>query len=417
MIPVRDRPDQLDRCLAALAPAGCVVVDDASRDPDAVAAVARGTARRCSRSTDNVGPAGARNAGLAKVSDAVRRLRRLRRRGRRRRRCSAWPATSPTRGSRWSARGSRACRPVGAAALVRALRRRRRPRSTSAPIPALVRPGAAVAWLPSACLVGRTDAPSASAGSTPDLRVGEDVDLVWRLVDGRPPRPLRPRRASPTTTPAPPCAAGSAASSSTAPAAPPSPHATATGRAPAVLSPTCASPRPSAARAATLVGPGRRWLALARRATRSAGTPARHAATRTASPPRSSLSRPRLGVRQESRAAAAALVASRCSRRPRAPGVRGAPSSLRSCGTCSIIARSPLRASPTLSSPDEQTTWPTAPDSGGVRSEVARRGSWCPGSRGFGALELKPSGDETLVLMGIRALWPCPRGNVRLDVG
>jgi mycofactocin system glycosyltransferase len=47
--------------------------------------------------------------------------------------------------------------------------------------PALVRPGGAVAWLPSACLVARTD--SLGAGFDPALRVGEDVDLVWRMVD------------------------------------------------------------------------------------------------------------------------------------------------------------------------------------------------------------------------------------------
>ena len=43
-----------------------------------------------------------------------------------------------------------------------------------------MRPGAAVAWLPSACLVARTDA--LGDGFDPELRVGEDVDLVWRLV-------------------------------------------------------------------------------------------------------------------------------------------------------------------------------------------------------------------------------------------
>ena len=45
----------------------------------------------------------------------------------------------------------------------------------------MVRPGAAVAWLPSACLVGRTEA--LADGFDPELRVGEDVDLVWRLVE------------------------------------------------------------------------------------------------------------------------------------------------------------------------------------------------------------------------------------------
>jgi hypothetical protein len=47
-------------------------------------------------------------------------------------------------------------------------------------VPGVVRPGAAVAWLPSACLIARTDA--LGSGFDRHLRVGEDVDLVWRLV-------------------------------------------------------------------------------------------------------------------------------------------------------------------------------------------------------------------------------------------
>jgi mycofactocin system glycosyltransferase len=43
-----------------------------------------------------------------------------------------------------------------------------------------VRPGAAVAWLPSACLVGRVSL--LGDGFAKGMRVAEDVDLVWRLV-------------------------------------------------------------------------------------------------------------------------------------------------------------------------------------------------------------------------------------------
>jgi len=46
----------------------------------------------------------------------------------------------------------------------------------------VVRPGAAVAWLPSACLVGRTQRLLAVGGFDGTMRVGEDVDLVWRLA-------------------------------------------------------------------------------------------------------------------------------------------------------------------------------------------------------------------------------------------
>jgi mycofactocin system glycosyltransferase len=47
--------------------------------------------------------------------------------------------------------------------------------------PANVRPGARVSWLPAACLVARTEA--IGAGFTPGMRVAEDVDLVWRLCE------------------------------------------------------------------------------------------------------------------------------------------------------------------------------------------------------------------------------------------
>ncbi len=49
------------------------------------------------------------------------------------------------------------------------------------PEPAEVRPGGPVAYLPAACLVVRTAALAALGGFDERLRVGEDVDLVWRL--------------------------------------------------------------------------------------------------------------------------------------------------------------------------------------------------------------------------------------------
>lgn len=49
--------------------------------------------------------------------------------------------------------------------------------------PAMVGPGRAVAYVPSAALVVRASAFAAAGGFDPALRFGEDVDLVWRLVD------------------------------------------------------------------------------------------------------------------------------------------------------------------------------------------------------------------------------------------
>jgi len=183
VIPVRDRIDELDRALSALYPTlVCLVVDDGSRDPAAVEDVCARHGAGVLHLRTNVGPAAARNAGLSRVtttyvafvdSDVVVASTTLlaltahfmdpsvtmvapRLTGR---------VRSPS--PRWFERydeahgsldlGSRGCS---------------------------VAPGAAVAWVPSACLVARTT--GLGAGFDASLRVGEDVDLVWRLVgEGR----------------------------------------------------------------------------------------------------------------------------------------------------------------------------------------------------------------------------------------
>jgi len=178
VIPVRDRPDQLDRTLAALAPLPCVVVDDASLDSDATERVTRRHSAELIRLAENAGPAGARNAGLDRVAtpyvafvDSDIEV-------------SAEVLLALTRhfadpevvlvgprvvGQVHSAR-PRWFERYDAAASSLSLGR----------TPANVRPGAAVGWLPSACLVGRASA--LAGGFDAELRVGEDVDLVWRLV-------------------------------------------------------------------------------------------------------------------------------------------------------------------------------------------------------------------------------------------
>lgn len=77
VVPTRDRPAALERCLAALArqtaPAlEVVVVDDASREPDAVrAAVARACPHARVVRGSGRGPAAARNAGVGAALGAV----------------------------------------------------------------------------------------------------------------------------------------------------------------------------------------------------------------------------------------------------------------------------------------------------------------------------------------------------------
>lgn len=181
VIPVRDRPRELARLLAGL-PAGSpvVVVDDASRRPGPVAAVAAEHGARLLTLPVNVGPAEARNAGLRLVttpyvvfvdSDVV-----------------LPPGTVPTLLRHFAD-------PRVAMAVPRItglvtpgssswLGRYERTRSSLdlGREPALVRPGTPVSWVPSACVVARVDA--LADGFDARLRVGEDVDLCWRLARG-----------------------------------------------------------------------------------------------------------------------------------------------------------------------------------------------------------------------------------------
>jgi mycofactocin system glycosyltransferase len=183
VVPVRDRPEQLRRLLASIEGAHrVVVVDDASSCPEAIEAVSVEAGAELVRLERNVGPAAARNAGLAEVrtplvafvdSDVELTPNALPQLAR----CFADPAVGlvapwvrgrlPSSGGSWMARydADRSSLDLGADA-------------------GTVRPRAPVAWLPAACLVARTDA--LGPGFSPELRVGEDVDLVWRLVsEGR----------------------------------------------------------------------------------------------------------------------------------------------------------------------------------------------------------------------------------------
>lgn len=183
VIPVRDRPRQLDRLLAGIraqANATVIVVDDASHRPDLIATVTVRHGARLIPLTTNLGPAGARNAGLRHVttpyvafvdSDIV-----------------LGTGTIPT-----------LLRHFADPAVVMAV-----PRITGLSTPdsdrwlgryehlrssldlgrnpAAVRPGTPVSWVPSACMVVRTAALVAVGGFDASMRVGEDVDLCWRLT-------------------------------------------------------------------------------------------------------------------------------------------------------------------------------------------------------------------------------------------
>lgn len=182
VIPVHDRSRQLDRVLAGLGRAlPVIVVDDASVDEAATAAVAAAHGARLIRLARNVGPAGARNAGLAAVttpfvvfvdSDVVvdpaaieLMLRHF-----------ADPALAmvaprvlglPHERANWITRyeDARSSLDLG--------------EDSSS-----VRPRSPVTWVSSTCLVARVELLAGGFGGFDEtMRVGEDVDLVWRLVD------------------------------------------------------------------------------------------------------------------------------------------------------------------------------------------------------------------------------------------
>ena len=182
VIPVRDRPALLERCLGSLGTGvPVVVVDDGSTDPVAVAEVCeRHRARLITRST-NGGPGAARNQALSVVdtdlvafvdSDCTTTdgwLDRL-----------MWLFTDPGIGAvAPRVRPDRSGRPARPSALDRfsdghcAL--------DMGGEESEVGPGRVVRYVPTAALVVRRAA--MAHRFDPGLRVGEDVDLVWRLVE------------------------------------------------------------------------------------------------------------------------------------------------------------------------------------------------------------------------------------------
>lgn len=180
VVPVRDRAEQLDRCLSALRPLVCLVVDDASLDRVPVATVVARHGAALTSLDRNLGPAAARNAGLAQVrtpyvafvdSDvevAASELLALARHFGDERVALVGPLVKGTCRSsrpRWFERYDAAASSLDLG-----------------PNGARVQPGATVAWLPSACLIGRAEVVRAAGGFDERMRVGEDVDLVWRLV-------------------------------------------------------------------------------------------------------------------------------------------------------------------------------------------------------------------------------------------
>jgi mycofactocin system glycosyltransferase len=176
IVPVKDDADELDRLLATVDQA-TVVVDDASEDEAAVAAVvARHGAVLVRRDTSG-GPGVARMAGLVHVdtefvvfvdSDVTLSS-------------GWWPALA----AYFDDDEVVAVAPRVASRPGPTLRERYEAVHSPldlGPNAANVGPRRAVAYVPTAAFAVRRSAIDTVGGFDPELRVGEDVDLVWRLA-------------------------------------------------------------------------------------------------------------------------------------------------------------------------------------------------------------------------------------------
>ncbi|HET6915448.1 MAG TPA: mycofactocin biosynthesis glycosyltransferase MftF [Acidimicrobiales bacterium] len=176
VVPVRDRPSGLAETLAALNGLNVVVVDDASLEP--VVLTGREVIRReVIRRELPGGPAAARDTGWRSAASPVvvfldadcvpgqGWLTRLLAHFADARVGAVAPRVRPAPGGGLLTRYERAVSPLDMGART-----------------AAVGPGTRVPYVPTACLAVRTSALEASGGFDEDLRFGEDVDLVWRLI-------------------------------------------------------------------------------------------------------------------------------------------------------------------------------------------------------------------------------------------
>jgi mycofactocin glycosyltransferase len=185
VVPARDRPESLAACLASLRRTGegarlsIVVVDDGSAEPAPIAAACRSVGARLLVRPSNGGPAAARNDGLAVVDTEL---------------VAFFDSDCTARGE-WLARllpyfedpsvGAVAprIRPAGSRGRSSALDRFAAAHSDldMGDGPSEVGPDRPVRYVPAAALVARRSA--VADGFDRSLRIGEDVDLVWRLGD------------------------------------------------------------------------------------------------------------------------------------------------------------------------------------------------------------------------------------------
>ncbi|MGW5714728.1 mycofactocin biosynthesis glycosyltransferase MftF [Amycolatopsis sp. NPDC003865] len=177
VVPVFGRPGSLARCLASLDGRHPVlVVDDGSPDPEAIARTAAAHGAELVRRTGNGGPGAARNTALEHAGTEL----------------VAFVDSDCAAPGDWADRlAAHFADPLLAAIAprVRALAEdtaagRYTKAAGSLDLgdrPARVAPRTRTAYVPTAALVARRAALTGIGGFDPALRVGEDVDLGWRL--------------------------------------------------------------------------------------------------------------------------------------------------------------------------------------------------------------------------------------------
>jgi mycofactocin glycosyltransferase len=181
VVPARDRTADLDRCLGSLRPGPpVVVVDDGSADPRSVSEVCERHDARLLRRTVSGGPAAARNDALDTIDTELVAFVDSD--------CSVtagWLAPLITHFDDPSiAAVAPRIRPAptttrGRMSTAERYSDHRSPLDLGSE-PSEVGPERLVRYVPTAALVVRRSA--LTGGFDPDLRTGEDVDLVWRLL-------------------------------------------------------------------------------------------------------------------------------------------------------------------------------------------------------------------------------------------
>ncbi len=178
VVPVFNASRDLEVLLKSLGEANVIVVDDGSTNQNEVANVARLTGAEVIRHTRNLGPARARNSGLSRTRTPV----------------AAFIDADCVASSHWHtdlmfhfddprlAAVAPRIQPTPDQGSILERFERTRSALDMGPHAGLVQPGARPAFVPTAALLVRRSA-LADPAFDPDLRLGEDVDLIWRLTE------------------------------------------------------------------------------------------------------------------------------------------------------------------------------------------------------------------------------------------